>query len=49
MDEKDAYYSYAPLSHVFEQIGHLDAVMFGFKIGYTSGDQDAFLKDIQNL
>jgi len=23
--------------------------MFGFKIGYTSGDQDAFFKDIQNL
>jgi long-subunit acyl-CoA synthetase (AMP-forming) len=23
--------------------------MFGFKISYTSDDQDAFFKDIQNL
>ena len=35
---QDVYLSYVPLTHVYEQIMHIDAVMFGFCIGYSSGD-----------
>ena len=45
----DVYLSYVPLTHVQEQIMHFDAVMFAFKIGYSSGDMKNLVKDIQML
>lgn len=47
--EDDSYLSYVPLSHVYEQIMHIDAVMFGFRIGYSSGDMQNLITDIQFL
>lgn len=42
----DVYLSYVPLTHVYEQIMHIDAVMFGFCIGYSSGDIKNLVNDI---
>jgi long-chain acyl-CoA synthetase len=44
--ENDVYLSYVPLSHVYEQIIHIDAIMFGFTIGYSSGDTSNLISDI---
>jgi long-chain acyl-CoA synthetase len=43
---QDVYLSYVPLTHVYEQIMHIDAVMFGFRIGYSSGDMMNLINDI---
>ena len=43
--ENDVYLSYVPLTHVYEQIMHIDAIMFGFRIGYSSGVQEELLND----
>lgn len=43
---QDVYLSYVPLTHVYEQIMHIDAVMFGFCIGYSSGDMMNLINDI---
>jgi len=45
----DVYLSYVPLTHVYEQIMHIDAVMFGFRIGYSSGNINNLITDIQKL
>ena len=45
----DVYLSYVPLSHVYEHILHIDAIMFGFRIGYSSNNKSNLLKDIQKL
>ena len=45
----DVYLSYVPLTHVYEQILHVDACMFGFRIGYASGDLQNLINDIQKL
>ena len=47
--ENDVYLSYAPLTHVQEQIIHLNAVLYSFKIGYSSGDMKMLVSDIQAL
>lgn len=47
--ENDVYLSYAPLTHVYEQICHLDAIMHGFRVGYSSGNIVNLIDDIQNL
>lgn len=47
--EDDVYLSYVPLTHVYEQIMHIDALMFGFTIGYSSGDMSNLIQDIQYL
>lgn len=47
--EDDVYLSYVPLSHVYEQICHADAIMYGFRIGYSSEGTSSILKDIQCL
>ena len=47
--EDDVYLSYVPLSHVYEQIMHVDAIMFGFRIGYSTGDPANLIADIQCL
>jgi long-chain acyl-CoA synthetase len=44
--EDDVYLSYVPLTHVYEQIMHIDAIMFGFRIGYSSGDVKNLINDI---
>ena len=44
--ENDVYLSYAPLTHVQEQIIHLNAVLYSFKIGYSSGDIKMLVNDI---
>ena len=36
--EDDCYVSYLPAAHVFEQIIFGMAVVFGFKVGFYSGD-----------
>lgn len=46
---EDVYLSYVPLTHVYEQIMHIDAVMFGFRIGYSSGKIENLVQDIQKL
>lgn len=43
---EDVYLSYVPLTHVYEQIMHIDAVMYGFCIGYSSGDIMNIISDI---
>lgn len=43
------YLSYVPLTHVYEQIMHIDAIMFGISIGYSSGDIKNLIQDIQLL
>lgn len=45
----DVYLSYVPLSHVYEQIIHADAIIFGFRIGYSSEKVENLIKDIQYL
>lgn len=45
----DVYLSYVPLTHVYEQIMHIDAIMFGISIGYSSGDIKNLIQDIQLL
>lgn len=45
----DVWLSYAPLSHVFEQICHFSALIFGYRIGYSSGNILNLIKDIQYL
>lgn len=45
----DVYLSYVPLSHVYEQIMHIDALLFGFRIGYSSKHTKNLLNDIQAL
>lgn len=45
----DVYLSYVPLSHVYEHILHIDACMFGFRIGYSSGDIKNLINDTQKL
>lgn len=47
--EDDVYLSYVPLTHVYEQIMHIDAVLFGFRIGYSSGDVNNLISDVQFL
>lgn len=47
--EHDVYLSYVPLSHVYEQITHADAIMYGFRIGYSSEGTNSLLKDMQCL
>lgn len=47
--ENDVYLSYVPLSHVYEQICHTSALMFGFRIGYSSNNMNNLVKDIQFL
>ena len=47
--EKDVYLSYVPLTHVYEQIMHIDAIMFGFCIGYSSGNQSELINDCKFL
>jgi long-subunit acyl-CoA synthetase (AMP-forming) len=37
-NERDSYLSYVPLTHVQEQLLHVSAITFGFKIGYSSND-----------
>jgi len=44
--DRDVYLSYVPLTHVYEQIMHIDSVMFGFSIGYSSGDTARLIDDI---
>jgi long-chain acyl-CoA synthetase len=48
-EPSDVYLSYVPLTHVYEQIMHVDAVMFGFQVGYSSGDIKNLITDIQLL
>ena len=47
--EDDVYLSYVPLTHVQEQILHVNSVMCGFRIGYSSGDMLNLVQDIQYL
>jgi long-chain acyl-CoA synthetase len=47
--QNDVYLSYVPLSHVYEQICHSAAVIFGFRIGYSSDNMLNLIKDIQYL
>lgn len=47
--ENDVYLSYAPLSHVQEQIIHCNAVLYSFKIGYSDGIIANLINDIQFL
>ena len=44
--EHDVYLSYVPITHVYEQILHISAVMFSFSIGYSSGDTTKLVQDI---
>jgi long-chain acyl-CoA synthetase len=44
---KDAYYSYLPLAHVFERGVFLCMIRGGARIGFFSGDQTTLLEDIQ--
>lgn len=46
---EDVYLSYVPLTHVYEQIMHINAVMHGFRVGYSSGDIKNLVNDIQIL
>ena len=46
---EDVYLSYVPLTHVYEQIMHINAIMNGFRIGYSSGDIKNLVHDIQIL
>jgi long-chain acyl-CoA synthetase len=46
---EDVYLSYAPLTHVYEQIMHLSALHFQCQIGYSSGDITGLVSDIQLL
>ena len=46
---EDVYLSYVPLTHVYEQIMHINAIMNGFRIGYSSGDIKNLVNDIQVL
>jgi len=47
--EHDVYLSYVPLTHVFEQICFADAVIWGFRIGFSTGDNKNLIEDIQYL
>lgn len=47
--EHDVYLSYVPLTHVFEQICFTDAVIWGFRIGFSTGDNKNLIEDIQYL
>lgn len=44
---EDVYLSYVPLTHVYEQIMHMNAIMYGFRIGFSSGDMKNLVSDIQ--
>ena len=44
--EEDVYLSYAPLTHVQEQIMHMAALLHSFRIGYSSGDIKMLVNDI---
>lgn len=45
----DTYLSYVPLTHVYEQIMLTNSIMFGFKIGFSSGNLENLIADIQTL
>jgi long-chain acyl-CoA synthetase len=45
----DVYLSYVPLTHVYEQIMICDSVMFGFRVGFSSGNIMSLVQDIQIL
>jgi long-chain acyl-CoA synthetase len=45
----DVYLSYVPLTHVYEQIIICDSIMFGFRVGFSSGDKMKLVQDIQIL
>ena len=45
----DVYLSYVPLTHVYEQIMICDSIMFGFRVGFSSGDKMKLVQDIQIL
>jgi long-chain acyl-CoA synthetase len=45
----DVYLSYVPLTHVYEQIMMTDAIMFGFRIGFSSGNLENLVTDVQAL
>ena len=47
--ENDVYLSYVPLTHVYEQITHACAVMYGYRIGYSSDGTNNLIKDMQSL
>ncbi|MGB1503672.1 MAG: AMP-binding protein, partial [Ilumatobacteraceae bacterium] len=47
--ENDVYLSYVPLTHVYEQICHASAVIFGYRVGYGSENTMNLIKDIQYL
>ena len=42
----DVYLSYVPLTHVYEQIMICDSIMFGFRVGFSSGDKMKLVQDI---
>lgn len=46
---QDVYLSYVPLTHVYEQIIHFDSCIFGFRIGYSTGQISNLVNDIQIL
>ena len=46
---EDTYLSYVPLTHVYEQIMLTNSIMFGFKIGFSSGNLENLVADIQTL
>ena len=45
----DTYLSYVPLTHVYEQIMHISALMFGFRIGYSSNNISNLIYDVRVL
>jgi long-subunit acyl-CoA synthetase (AMP-forming) len=44
--EHDVYLSYVPLTHVYEQILHINGTIYGFSIGYSSGDIKNLIVDV---
>lgn len=47
--EHDVYLSYVPLTHVYEQIMLTNSVLFGFRIGFSSGNLENLVADVQAL
>ena len=45
----DVYLSYVPMTHVYEQIMIIDSIMFGFRVGFSSGNLENLVADIQAL
>ena len=49
MTSKDIYFSFLPLSDVFEQAMHINCLLHGCMIGYSSGEAKQLQEDIEAL